>query len=56
MKKFIGSGADKPVPTVKTQLPQQEADAVSGATITFTAVAQALEAGSSFAKNLGGSK
>ena len=53
MQKFTGTGADKPVPVLKGQLPQDEADAVTGATITFVGIAQALEQGSEFVKSLG---
>jgi len=46
--KFIGRGADQPVPTTKSDLPPEEAEAVSGSTITFMGIADALEAGSRF--------
>lgn len=45
MDKFVGHGADGPIPTSKTELEPGEADAISGATVTFLGVAQALEAG-----------
>jgi len=54
MTKFHGTGADKPVPVKKTMLDAADADAVTGATITFTGVSKALEYGSNFAKKLGG--
>jgi len=54
MKKFQGTGADKPVPVKKTMLGAADADAVTGATITFTGLSKALEYGSEFAKKLGG--
>ena len=56
MNKFKGTGADKPVPVKKTMLEAADADAVTGATITFTGVSKALEYGSEFAKKLGGQK
>ena len=56
MDKFKGTGADKPVPVKKTMLESADADAVTGATITFTGVSKALEYGSEFAKKLGGQK
>lgn len=54
MEKFTGTGGAEPVPTSKDQLPQEEADAISGATITFLGIAEALETGSAFADSLGG--
>jgi Na+-translocating ferredoxin:NAD+ oxidoreductase subunit G len=56
MKKFRGTGAAKPIPLRKAELASADADAVAGATITFCAVGRALEAGSAFAKKLGGRK
>ena len=53
MKKYLGfSGSD--IPTSKSQLEQADADAISGATITYTAIGTALIAGSDFAAELGG--
>ncbi len=53
MKKYIGfTGND--IPTSKTQLKQEDADAISGATITFAGVGTALIAGSEFALKMGG--
>ncbi len=48
MEKFVGYGDDDPVPTRISQLEPEEADSVSGATLTFIGIARALEAGSSF--------
>ncbi|MAG13311.1 MAG: FMN-binding protein [Spirochaetales bacterium] len=48
MEKFIGTGAAKAVPLTKLQLTQEQADSVSGASITFMGVAQALDEGSRF--------
>jgi electron transport complex protein RnfG len=56
MRKFIGAGAAKPVPTRKNQLSEEDADAVSGSTVTFIGIGKALEAGSKFVKNLGDAK
>jgi electron transport complex protein RnfG len=46
--KFVGTGDDEPVPTTKSDLPSEEAEAVSGSTITFMGIANALEVGSRF--------
>ncbi|MDR2588915.1 MAG: FMN-binding protein [Spirochaetales bacterium] len=51
MRKFIGTGDARPIPLRKSDLPREEADAVSGATITFRGVAQTLEKASAFVKN-----
>jgi len=48
MKKFIGSGSSAPVPVLKSMLEQSEAEAITGATITFIGVAKALDEGSRF--------
>jgi electron transport complex protein RnfG len=56
MRKFEGSGSTKAVPTSKAMLLDADAQAVSGSTVTFAAIAKALEAGSSYVKNLGGAK
>jgi len=51
MDKFIGTGtAGNPVPTRKDMLPGEEADAITGATITFLGVARALSEGSLFVR------
>ncbi len=42
-----------PVPNSKTQLSGDDADAISGASITFTAIGNALLNGSEFVKELG---
>ena len=54
MQKYIGTGADKPVPVRKDMLSQDQADAVTGATITFIGVAKALVQGSDFVDKLEG--
>ena len=54
MKKYIGTGENKPVPVRKSQLSQKDADAVTGASITFMGIGKALAAGSSYVKKLGG--
>ncbi len=56
MTKFQGTGADKPIPTNKSMLSDADSQAVSGASITFGAVARSLEAGSEYVKTLGGVK
>ena len=51
MDKFVGTGGvgnDKKVPVRKDMLPRAQADAVSGATITFMGIAKALAEGSEF--------
>ncbi|MBA7541944.1 Ion-translocating oxidoreductase complex subunit G [subsurface metagenome] len=48
MKKFIGAGSSNPVPVLKSMLEQSEAEAITGATITFIGVAKALNEGSRF--------
>ncbi len=53
MEKFIGTGDDEPIPTTKQQLSQKQADAITGATITFMGIAQALKAGEEFLDDLG---
>lgn len=55
MDKFIGTGGgDGSVPVRKDQLPQAEADSITGATVTFIGIAKALQAGSVFVKENGG--
>jgi len=53
MDKYIGFGVDKPIPSKRAQLSEDDADAVGGATITFAAIGRALESGSSYVKKLG---
>jgi electron transport complex protein RnfG len=53
LKKFVGMGADKPVPVRKVQLKAEDAQAVTGATTTFIGIAKALETGSKFVQGLG---
>ncbi len=52
MERFIGTGSGNPIPVRKNQLSQSDADSISGATITFSGVARALESGSDFVKTL----
>ncbi len=52
MEKFIGTGNITPVPVRKNMLSQSEADAISGATITFAGIADALAEGSEYIKGL----
>ncbi len=57
MEVFLLKGASDPIPQRKNQLPTEIADAISGATITFSGVAKALYSGSEFVKSqLNGSK
>jgi len=56
MDKFKGTGAVKPVPTSKTMLSDSDAQAVSGSSVTFTAIAKAISGGSEYVKGLGGAK
>ncbi len=48
MEKFTGTGDEEPVPLNKQQLSQEQADSISGATITFMGIAQALKEGSDY--------
>ncbi|NBF41476.1 MAG: FMN-binding protein [Spirochaetes bacterium] len=48
--KFIGKGDEEPIPATKSDLPPEEAEAVSGSTVTFMGIADALRAGSRFVK------
>ncbi len=49
MKIFIGTGGEKPVPRNKSDL-GSDVDTVSGATITFTGITEALREGSRLVK------
>jgi Na+-translocating ferredoxin:NAD+ oxidoreductase subunit G len=51
MEVFLSKGFLEPIPQRKSQLPTERADAISGATITFSGVAKALFSGSEFVKN-----
>jgi electron transport complex protein RnfG len=55
MEKFIGTGSEeKPVPVRKDMLTSGEADAVTGATITFLGVSKALAAGAEYVQEVSG--
>ena len=56
MTKFIGTGGTVPVPSAKNLLQPAEADAITGATITFIGIAKALETGSRYIKAVGESR
>ncbi len=56
MRRFVGGGAARPIPTRKSMLGREDADAVSGSTVTFIGVGRALEEGSLFVRRLGGGK
>ena len=55
MDMFRGHGGDDPLPLSKSDLPAEEAAAVSGASITFGGVSSAIHEGSEYVKGLGGS-
>ncbi|MFP4565130.1 MAG: FMN-binding protein [Spirochaetaceae bacterium] len=48
--KFIGTGGEQPIPATTGDLSPEEAEAVSGSTVTFMGVAEALRTGSRFVK------
>lgn len=54
MDKFLGTGGQTPVPTSKAELRAEDAQAVSGATVTFAGIAKALAYGSDYVAKLGG--
>ena len=54
MKKYLGTGGTSAVPVAKNQLEAAEADAITGATVTFGAIGRALESGSAFVQTRGG--
>lgn len=54
MDKFIGTGLNRSVPVSKNELSAEDAQAVSGATVTFTGISKALAYGSEFVKTLKG--
>ena len=54
MKKFQDTGSkEHPIPIKKGELDEDDADSVSGSTITFSAVGKTLEAGSTYVKEKG---
>lgn len=52
MEKFIGTGGNNPIPVRKSQLTQEQADSITGASITFIGIAKALETGAVFLETL----
>jgi electron transport complex protein RnfG len=55
MEKFVGTGSeDTPVPVRKDMLPPGEADAITGATITFLGISKALAEGREYAVQASG--
>lgn len=53
MDKFVGTGTESlPVPTSKGMLSEENANAVSGASITFTGISKALSYGSDYVRSL----
>jgi electron transport complex protein RnfG len=54
MEKFLGSGSsENPVPVRKDMLRGSDADAITGATITFLGISKALADGASYARSVG---
>ena len=56
MRMFKGTGGKNPVPVRKSQLSQERADSISGATITFASLGRALASGSEFVRQMGEAK
>lgn len=55
MEKFKETGSkESPVPTKKGELEKEDADSIGGSTITFSAVAKTIEAGSFYVAQKGG--
>ncbi len=55
MEKFIETGSTgNPIPIKKGDLDKDEADSIGGSTITFSAIAKTLEAGSIYVTQKGG--
>lgn len=53
MKKFIGHGSSKEIPVKTNMLEKNDADSVSGSTVTFSAIARTIALGSNYVKELG---
>jgi electron transport complex protein RnfG len=57
MEKFVGTGSpEKPVPVRKDMLSAQQADAVTGATITFMGISKALADGAAYVRQTAGTQ
>ena len=54
MEMFVGKGDGSVIPYRKTQLDPDEADSITGASITFIGIGKALNAASEFAVKIGG--
>ncbi len=54
MEKFIGTGSSKAIPLTKDDLSAEDAQAVSGATITYSGISKGLASGSEYVKTEGG--
>ena len=54
MDMFKATGSKKAVPTSKDMLASSDAAAVSGSSVTFMAIAKAIQGGSAYVKTLGG--
>ena len=52
MNKFIGKGADSPVPVKKNELSPEDAATVTGSTVTFTGIGKALLAAHEYSARL----
>jgi len=54
MEKFLGSGSsENPVPVRKDMLKPSDADAITGATITFLGISKALADAAAYARSAG---
>ena len=52
MEMFVSHGGESDIPTSKQELETREADAISGATITFLGIGEALSAGERFVQSI----
>ncbi len=52
MEMFLGTGGESNVPVRKDMLSLEQADSITGATITFIGIGKALQEGSRFVRNL----
>jgi len=54
MEKYIGTGGDTSIPSSKTQLSSEDADSITGASITFIGIGKALNEAAVFVDRIGG--
>jgi H+/Na+-translocating ferredoxin:NAD+ oxidoreductase subunit G len=54
MEMFIGTGKDSKIPSSKSQLKPDDADSITGASITFIGIGKALNEASGYVNQLGG--